>query len=153
MSEHPLSEFGQKAWTKKHLFIGRFVNDIKGLSVLMEIKWTSGFDDFDDAYLVRKNVFVFEQNVDESIEIDEFDSVSIHIVIYDNALPIATGRIFKMDKLAVIGRVSVLKDYRGKNVGKMLMEKLLEKAESMNPEAIKLDSQLHAIEFYRQFWI
>lgn len=117
----------------------------------MEIKWTSGFDDFDDAYLVRKNVFILEQNVDENIEIDEFDSIALHLVVYKNGKPIATGRLFTMDDLCIIGRVCVLKEYRGKDIGKFLMKKLMDKAESLNPYAIKIDSQLHAIDFYRQF--
>lgn len=118
---------------------------------MMYIKWKKGFTDFEDAYSVRRQVFILEQNVPEDIEVDGFDSVAEHIVIYDAERPIATGRMFPKGDSVILGRICVLREYRGMDLGRILMERMLEKAEVMGPKEIKLDSQLYAIEFYRRF--
>lgn len=117
----------------------------------MYIKWTKGLNDFKDAYSVRRKVFVIEQHVSEDIEIDESDSISEHLVVYDEDIPIATGRVFRKDDSVILGRICVLKEYRGMNVGSFLMENMLEKAEEMGAKEIKLDSQIYAVEFYQRF--
>lgn len=118
---------------------------------MMYIKWKKGFTDFKDAYSVRRQVFILEQNVPEELEVDEFDSAAEHIVVYDAEQPIATGRMFHKGDSVILGRICVLSEYRGMDVGRILMERMLEKAEGMDPKEIKLDSQVYAIEFYRRF--
>ena len=45
-----------------------------------------------DAFSVRKQVFVKEQQVSAEEEYDEFEETSIHVVIYDNDVPVGAGR-------------------------------------------------------------
>ncbi|MDG5302205.1 GNAT family N-acetyltransferase, partial [Staphylococcus aureus] len=47
----------------------------------------------EDCFYIRKKVFVEEQGVPEEIEIDEYESESIHLIGYDNGQPVATARI------------------------------------------------------------
>ncbi|MBP1908979.1 GNAT family N-acetyltransferase [Methanolobus bombayensis] len=110
-----------------------------------------GIENFEDAYSVRKAVFVIEQDIDEELEIDINDERSNHLVIYDNEMPIATGRLF-LDKDGFhIGRLCVLKKYRSRQLGKKVMEILIEKAILEGAEKIYLSSQLYATGFYRKF--
>ncbi|WMW22608.1 GNAT family N-acetyltransferase [Methanolobus mangrovi] len=117
----------------------------------MHLKWIKGSEDFSDAYDVRKNVFVLEQSIDESLELDEYDAISLHLVVYNNRTPVATGRVFGYSDSFVIGRICVLKEYRSMHLGTLLMEKLIEKAISMRAKEVHLSSQLYATGFYSKF--
>ncbi|WP_406662151.1 GNAT family N-acetyltransferase [Methanolobus sp. ZRKC3] len=117
----------------------------------LQSRWTQGLKEFDDAFSVRKEVFIIEQDIDEEIEVDEFDDISWHLVLYDSGKPVATGRIFKKADSFVIGRICVLKEYRGRSIGNLLMELLMERANDLGARRLRLDSQLYAIDFYRRF--
>ena len=105
-----------------------------------------------DAYAVRAAVFVNEQGFSEAIEFDDIDHIAYHIVIFDGQKPIATGRVFpeqpESKDTYVIGRVAVLKKYRGKEIGIKLMTKLEECAKALGGSRVVLGAQLRAREFY-----
>ncbi|MDG6244295.1 MAG: GNAT family N-acetyltransferase [Methanolobus sp.] len=115
------------------------------------MKWTAGYDNFSGAYTVRKEVFVKEQKIDEELELDEYDNISLHLTIYRNSKPVATGRLCEHENSFIIGRVCVLKEYRKMELGRMLMEKLIEKAISLGAKKLRLSSQTTAIGFYSRF--
>lgn len=117
----------------------------------MNYKWINGKEGFEEAFKVRKAVFVEEQKVPESMERDEFDEQAHHLLVFDNNIPIATGRLFYNGKYLKLGRICVLKQYRGMDIGRYLMKRLLEKAESEGIKKLYLDSQVSAIGFYRIF--
>lgn len=117
----------------------------------MKIRWIRGEEGFEDAYRVREAVFIIEQNIDEELEIDINDESAMHLVIYDDEIPVATGRVFEDKDGFHIGRICVLKEYRSKNLGKLIMEMLVEKAVSDGAKEIHLSSQLYATAFYRKF--
>ena len=74
-----------------------------------------------DALAVRRQVFIEEQGVQESLEVDHHDAdpaivtTAIHIVGYLEGRPVATGRLLldsSPGEYAHIGRVAVLKEWR-----------------------------------------
>lgn len=99
-----------------------------------------------DAQYVREWVFIQEQQIDAIDEWDEQDSKSLHFVIYDESKPIATARLLENDS---IGRVAVLKDYRGQGIGRMLMLEIIQQARLEQRMIVILSSQVHAIAFYQ----
>ncbi len=102
-----------------------------------------------DAYLVRKSVFIIEQDVPKNIEQDAIDITAWHVVYYQEDEPIATGRLFKYDDMTFgIGRVSVVASYRGKGYGARVMETLMKRAWSQNAEYVEIHAQTHAVAFY-----
>jgi len=104
---------------------------------------------FERAWSIRKKVFIDEQNVPESIELDAFDEHSWHLLLIDEDIPIATGRlVINDDGNYLIGRVAVLKAYRGQGVGKKIMENLLRKAWSESAQSVEIHAQTHALTFY-----
>lgn len=107
-----------------------------------------GSDYLQDAFLVRRSVFIEEQQIPESLEIDGLDSAATHVVVRDNGLPVATGRVRNVDGLAKVERVAVLKSSRGKGLGKVVMNSLEAYADEANYSAIVLNAQEHAIPFY-----
>jgi predicted GNAT family N-acyltransferase len=107
--------------------------------------------DLEDAFHVRRAVFIKEQNVPEEEEFDRADLRSHHGVVYANARSVATGRLFNDGKIWLIGRISVLKEYRGKQFGKLVVEKLLEKAAEVGAGEVHIHAQTHAVSFYEKF--
>lgn len=104
-----------------------------------------------DAFLVRQEVFILEQGVPAELELDEFDSSAAHVLAYQDAHCIGTGRLLNLSaKQAQIGRMAVLAKFRGKGVGKQILRKLVELAASQGAREIILHSQVSAIPFYEK---
>ena len=98
---------------------------------------------------VREPVFVDEQKVPREIELDEHDVTSRHVVSRDgDGTAIGTGRLLPDGH---IGRMAVLSDWRGKGVGRAMLERLLEDATQRNMRHLALHSQTQAAGFYRRF--
>ena len=75
-----------------------------------------------DAKFIREQVFIIEQNISEQDEWDDQDLISQHFVVYDNDQPIATARLLKNNS---VGRVAVLKPYRGQGIGHLIMLEII----------------------------
>ena len=99
----------------------------------------------DDICAIRYEVFVDEQNVPEELEIDGLDDKAKHVLTFVDGLPIGTGRILSDGH---IGRVAVLKNYRGLGIGKSIMKELVKCAQDLSLEKVWLSSQWHAHSFY-----
>lgn len=105
----------------------------------------------EDAYKIRREVFIEEQKF--TIDKDEIDERAYHVVIYDEDIPIATGRCFnKEDKKDeyIIGRVAVLKKYRGLKIGREVILLLEEKIKELNGKSVELSAQVRAKNFYEK---
>ncbi|RBA39633.1 MULTISPECIES: GNAT family N-acetyltransferase [Acinetobacter] len=100
-----------------------------------------------DAKLIRKQVFIIEQNIPEEEEWDDQDMISDHFVVYDQDQPIATARLLQNNS---VGRVAVLKIYRGQGIGRMIMLEIIQLAHQQDRTFLQLSSQVHAISFYEK---
>ena len=104
-----------------------------------------------EAFEVRKAVFILEQGVPEEMEIDEFDPVSIHILAYSNHSCVATARlVLNENGSGQIGRMAILSKFRKQGLGRQIMEKLLELAQSKGLASLFLHAQVNAIPFYEK---
>jgi predicted GNAT family N-acyltransferase len=102
-----------------------------------------------EAYLIRKKVFIQEQGVPEDMELDEFDSTSKHALAYEGSLCIGTGRLVILDSHhAQIGRMAVLSDYRNRGIGKAILKHLIALAQAEGVLTLVLHSQVSAMPFY-----
>lgn len=108
------------------------------------------YEEFSDAYAVRKEVFVDEQGVPENVELDEYDTQAIHVVAYMDGKPIGCARMVEIDGSAKLGRFAVLKEHRGKGVGRLIYEKLLESLKEANLPYAYLHAQVKAVPFYKK---
>ena len=105
-----------------------------------------------EAYLIRKCVFIEEQGVPEDMELDEFDPLAMHALAYLDSQCIGTARLVTMPgNIGRIGRMAVLAAYRRGGVGARLLRVLLQEAVSQKMMKIELHAQLSAIPFYEQF--
>lgn len=99
---------------------------------------------------LRKKIFVNEQGVSETEEMDGLDDYAstIHFLgLLDNT-PIATGRVLKCGK---IGRVCVLSEYRRKKYGETLLNEIIFQSVEQNEQlALYLHAQTSALAFYQK---
>ncbi|MBA4141540.1 MAG: GNAT family N-acetyltransferase [Nitrosospira sp.] len=99
--------------------------------------------------LIRETVFIGEQGIPPELEWDEFDTNCTHLLAIDTLQnPIGTARLLPAGS---IGRMAVLKYWRGKRVGSALMESLLEEALVRQLPLVTLNAQTHAAGFYTRF--
>lgn len=117
---------------------------------MYQIKVEMGTTLLDDAYKVRYSVFCTELGIPIEREKEYADNDALHLVIYDHGDPIATGRLLDENGLLYVGRIGVLKDYRGQGLGLKVLENLLEIAGTQNRDRIYVRAQEKAIDFYRK---
>jgi predicted GNAT family N-acyltransferase len=109
---------------------------------------TMGWDRARDvAGPIRFTVFVDEQNVPAEIELDEHDAACVHVIALAQGVPVGTGRLLPDGH---IGRMAVLKAWRGKGVGAAMLERLAEIARARGDRQVALSAQTHALGFYRK---
>lgn len=95
---------------------------------------------------VRTEVFIVEQAIPAELEWDEDDAVSIHCVAFADDRPVACGRLLPDGR---IGRMAVLKPWRGRGLGGAILERLVEAARARGDAFARLSAQCHAEGFYR----
>ena len=96
---------------------------------------------------IRDSVFVAEQSVPPELEWDAEDTDAVHFLAEEGDYPVGTARLLPDGH---IGRVSVLKDWRGLKVGEALMRAAIEAAEQRGQREQKLSAQVHAAAFYER---
>lgn len=114
-------------------------------------KWIKGRDDISDALKVRSDVFEKELGMTDEPEKDENDELSLHLVLYDDCIPAAAGRVYHDGKTFRIGRCAVLKEKRGIGLGDMLVKLLLLKAFTYNPSEVVISSRSVQAPFYEKY--
>jgi predicted GNAT family N-acyltransferase len=119
----------------------------------MKIEFIKSSDsDFEKVMFIRNTVFEKEQGAILEEEIDEYDNSNetVYALIYDGEDAVATGRIAHTPKGYKIGRIAVMKSQRGKGVGAVLVNTLCDKSRQLGASDVFVDSQLHAVEFYKK---
>src|SRR4051812_8133298 len=86
----------------------------------------SASDDLQTCFALRRLVFVGEQHVPETLEMDGEDASARHFALKDEGKIIATCRVRRVGSAAKIERVAVQKDYRRKGLGLELMKYVLQ---------------------------
>jgi predicted GNAT family N-acyltransferase len=97
---------------------------------------------------IRFNIFVGEQNVPPGIELDDKDASCMHAIAYDDhGNAIGTGRLLPDGH---IGRMAVVKDWRRRGIGALILGALMDEARRQGHKEVVLSAQLQAAEFYRE---
>ena len=103
-----------------------------------------------EAIEIRITVFTEEQGFFD--EFDDTDKIATHFIMFDGEKAIATCRVFEKEggEYHVLGRFAVLKEYRGRGVGRTMLEAAEKYVRSVGGVGIILHSQLRAIRFYEK---
>ena len=102
----------------------------------------------EQAWALRRRVFIEEQHVPEEIELDADDARAFHALALEDGRPVGCGRMVPHGDYVKIGRMAVLAERRGAGVGRRVLEFLIEHARRRGFRRAVLDAQLHAERFY-----
>ncbi|GAE24785.1 GNAT family acetyltransferase YjcF [Halalkalibacter wakoensis JCM 9140] len=107
-------------------------------------------DQLQEAYKIRTEVFVEEQNVPIEEEIDQHEQEAIHFVLYNQTKAVGAGRLRFVDGYGKIERICVSKEARGTGAGRQLMKAIEETAQLEGATKAKLNAQIQAQDFYHK---
>jgi predicted GNAT family N-acyltransferase len=110
------------------------------------------------ATAIRHEVFILEQKVPEELELDGLDDQAWHVLILEKKIPVATGRLLlefdeqnlmnSVKPIGRIGRMAVLKAYRGQGLGRQILTELIDKGLELGLNEFYLHAQLTAQSLY-----
>ncbi|MGH7813958.1 MAG: GNAT family N-acetyltransferase [Candidatus Binataceae bacterium] len=97
---------------------------------------------------IRRRVFVEEQGVPEELEFDADDARAVHALAAVNGVPVGAGRMVGQGGSVKIGRMAVLREYRGVGIGRAVLEFLIGRAHTKGYRRAILHAQVQAEGFY-----
>lgn len=112
------------------------------------VKWIDGLSQLKN---IREKVFIQEQKVTPQLEWDGMDEKAIHFLVFNDKAAIGCARAIVIKDHMQLGRMAILKEYRGQGIGGALIEKAMTIAKLNQLSAIYISAQCHAINFYKKF--
>ena len=108
-------------------------------------------EDLATCQVLRRTVFIEEQNVPEADEVDGRDAGAVHLLARVDGRAVGTARLLVSGDSGKIGRVCVLAEMRGKGIGARLIEAAVREF-AANPAIgkVKLSAQINALTFYER---
>ena len=113
----------------------------------IEVRLADWQHDNADLRRIREAVFIVEQGVAPELEWDSDDATALHFLACEGDYPIGTARLLPDGH---VGRVSVLKDWRGLKVGDALLAAVIDEAGKRGLQELQLAAQVHATRFYER---
>jgi YbgC/YbaW family acyl-CoA thioester hydrolase len=103
-----------------------------------------------EAQAIRTSVFVQEQQIPAEMEWDAADASCVHAVAYNRfGMALGTGRLLEHSPgVAKIGRMAVLQTMRGADIGRALLDALVDCARQRGEHEVLLHAQSSASGFY-----
>lgn len=104
------------------------------------------------AYSVRIQGMNRQHSISLRDEFDEHDCDGTrYIILLDSGYPIATCRFYELDsKTVTIGRVVVLPEYRGKDLGRRVVTEAEQWIKELGYKRIEIESRTVAVDFYKK---
>ena len=107
---------------------------------------------FDEQYAseirhIRNEVFTKEQQIDEDMDFDGQDRDAVHVLVVCQGKYVGTGRMLNDGH---IGRLAVLREYRGQGLGAQAVLALVKEAKKIGVKRVYLGAQKHAVGFYKK---
>jgi predicted GNAT family N-acyltransferase len=113
-------------------------------------KLVTGDVELQDAFEVRRQVFVREQGISEDLVFDGHDREMLHMVVKDGERVIGSTRVqFLADNQAKLERMAVLKRYRRKGIGKEMLLFLDAVWKDKQVQQVIIHAQLEVVPFYK----
>ncbi|MCX7654232.1 MAG: PatB family C-S lyase [Fervidobacterium sp.] len=99
---------------------------------------------------IREEVFVIEQGIDISLEMDGKDYEAVHFILKHFSEPVAVARARDMGKYWKIERVAVRKDFRNLGYGKIIMRHIEAFLSNIEQKIFSLNAQVQVKDFYKK---
>jgi predicted GNAT family N-acyltransferase len=106
--------------------------------------------DLQQAFEVRRQVFVREKGISEDLVFDGHDRETLHMVVKDREKVIGSARVqFLTDNQAKLERMAILKHYRRKGIGKEMLLFLDTVWKDKQMQQVIIHAQLEVVPFYK----
>jgi len=103
-----------------------------------------------EAFEVRRQVFVQEQGISEDLVFDEHDKKALHVLVKDRERVIGTTRVqFLANNQAKLERMAVLKRYRRKGIGREMLRFLDTVWKDKHVQQVIIHAQFEVVPFYK----
>jgi predicted GNAT family N-acyltransferase len=115
-------------------------------------KLVTGDVELQEAFEVRRQVFVREQGISEDLVFDGHDREALHMVVKDGGRVIGSARVqFLADNQAKLERMAVLKRYRHKGIGREMLLFLDAVWKDKRVQQVIIHAQFEVIPFYKLY--
>lgn len=125
------------------------------VSTAIQVQVINNDEALAQAFQIRREVFIAEQNITEEEEFDGLDDESTHYLAKIAGVTAGTCRVRPLkdhpEGDVKIERISILKNYRGHGVGRKIVEKVLADIQKQGYKTVVLYGQSHATGFYQSF--
>ncbi len=113
-------------------------------------KLVTGGVELQEAFEVRREVFVREQGISEDLVLDGHDGEALHMVVKDGERIIGSARVqILADNQAKLERMAVLERYRRKGIGREMLQFLDAVWKDKQVQQVLIHAQLEVVPFYR----
>jgi predicted GNAT family N-acyltransferase len=82
-------------------------------------------DQLVDHYLIRKTVFIDEQKISYEDEYDFTEKEALPFLLFHQGIAVGASRIRFENDYAKLERICILKPYRGKGLGRILLDEMI----------------------------
>lgn len=115
-------------------------------------KLVTGDDELQEAFEVRKQVFVREQGISEDLVFDGHDREALHIMVKDGERVIGSARVRLLaDNQAKLERMAILNHYRRKGIGREMLLFLDAVWKDKQVQQVIIHAQLEVVPFYKLY--
>lgn len=116
---------------------------------MIEGKFLKSEDDFSDSLKIRKKVFFEEMGYSLESIMDDWDSVSEHVIVFNEEHKVvAAGRLFLCNKQFWINQVAVLKEERGKYYGDFVVRMLVDRVFRNDGQEVWVKADENTFQFF-----
>ncbi len=118
---------------------------------MIEVKRVSFRDkvEAEQAFAIRRRVFVEEEGVDPKLEYDANEESAHHYLLLVGNRPIGTARWRETENGIKLERFAVLPEFRNRGLGEVILKEVLKDVIPLGKK-IYLHSQLKAVPFYER---
>jgi predicted GNAT family N-acyltransferase len=113
------------------------------------IRKIMGQKELNQVLSIRRRVFIREEKVPRPLEFDGLEGVSDHIIVLLRGRPIGCARVRFYEDKAKLERIALSKRYRGRGLGKQLLEYLIEYCKRKKAKKAVLNAQYRLRAFYK----
>ena len=111
-------------------------------------RWVFGRENLNEVIKVRMKVF--REELGHDIIADEHDDTALHLLISEDGIDYAAGRIYDNDGEFYIGMICVDKAVRKKQLGSLLVKMLISRGFELLAKKIYVNARIPAVGFYEK---
>jgi predicted GNAT family N-acyltransferase len=117
----------------------------------LRVERAQSTEELDAAFSIRNTVFFCEQKIPAELDKDGMDEDAVHVLAHLHEKPVATGRLVVVHKgLGIAARIAVLRGYRGRGIGRLVVKRLEVLAKKMGVRHLELHPHVYLEKFYAQ---